>query len=77
MKPISQRIADDMAIGEPRIQAAIRLLDEGATVPFISRYRKEATDGLSDTHLRHLQARLGSLRDLDARRDHHEQLLAL
>ncbi|MCH7476598.1 MAG: RNA-binding transcriptional accessory protein, partial [SAR324 cluster bacterium] len=69
MKPISQRIADDMGVGEPRIQAAIRLLDEGATVPFIARYRKEATDGLSDIHLRHLQARLGSLRDLDERRE--------
>ncbi len=69
MKPISQRIADDMGVGEPRIQAAIRLLDEGATVPFIARYRKEATDALSDTHLRHIQARLGSLRDLDERRE--------
>ena len=69
MKPISQRIADDLGIGEPRIQAAIRLLDESATVPFIARYRKEATGGLSDTHLRHIQARLESLRDLDERRE--------
>ena len=58
MKPISQRIADNTGIGESQIQAAIRLLDEGATVPFIARYRKEVTDGLSDTHLRHIQARL-------------------
>ena len=69
MKPISQRIADDMGIGESRILAAIRLLDEGATVPFIARYRKEATGELSDTHLRHIHARLGSLRDLDGRRE--------
>ena len=48
-----------------QVEAAVRLLDEGATVPFIARYRKEVTGGLDDTQLRHLEERLGYLRELD------------
>ena len=51
-----------------QVIAAISLLDEGATVPFISRYRKEVTGGLDDTQLRNLEERLGYLRELEERR---------
>jgi len=67
-KSISQRIADELAVNESQISAAIGLLDEGATVPFISRYRKEVTGGLDDTQMRHLDERLRYLRELDERR---------
>jgi uncharacterized protein len=49
--------------------AAVQLLDEGATVPFIARYRKEVTGGLDDTQLRTLEERLGYLRELEERRN--------
>ncbi|MEO5363700.1 MAG: RNA-binding transcriptional accessory protein [Magnetococcus sp. DMHC-8] len=68
MKPIGHRIAEELSVREAQVTAAIALLDEGATVPFIARYRKEATGGLSDVHLRHLQERLVALRDLEERR---------
>src|SRR6185295_9271046 len=68
MKPISQRIADELQVREPQVAAAVALLDEGATVPFVARYRKEATGGLDDTQLRTLEERLGYLRELEARR---------
>ncbi|MBF0155193.1 MAG: hypothetical protein HQL64_15755, partial [Magnetococcales bacterium] len=68
MKPIGHRIAEELSVREAQVTAAIALLDEGATVPFIARYRKEATGGLSDLHLRHLQERLVALRDLEERR---------
>ena len=67
-KSISQRIAEELAVKESQISAAIGLLDEGATVPFISRYRKEVTGGLDDTQMRHLDERLRYLRELDERR---------
>ncbi len=67
-KSISQRIAEELAVNESQISAAIGLLDEGATVPFISRYRKEVTGGLDDTQMRHLDERLRYLRELDERR---------
>lgn len=62
-------IANELVARPAQVQAAVTMLDEGATVPFISRYRKEATGGLSDSQLRLLQERLGYLRDLDTRRD--------
>lgn len=65
---ISQRIADELAVRVNQVEAAIRLLDEGATVPFIARYRKEVTGGLDDTQLRNLQERLIYLRELEERR---------
>ena len=67
-KTVSQRIAEELAVGENQIRAAIGLLDEGATVPFISRYRKEVTGGLDDTQMRYLDERLRYLRELDERR---------
>jgi protein Tex len=65
---IHKRIATTIAAREDQVAAAVQLLDEGATVPFIARYRKEATGGLDDTQLRTLEERLGYLRELEARR---------
>ncbi len=62
-------IAHEINAKPAQAAAAIGLLDEGATVPFIARYRKEATGGLDDTQLRQLEERLGYLRELEARRD--------
>lgn len=61
-------IARELAVVPAQVAAAIQLLDEGATVPFIARYRKEATGGLDDTQLRQLEERLHYLRELAARR---------
>ena len=61
-------IAAEIGAGREQAAAAIRLLDEGSTVPFIARYRKEATGGLDDTQLRLLAERLVYIRELDARR---------
>ncbi len=69
MKSIPQRIAEELDVREDQINSAIQLLDDGATVPFIARYRKEATGGLTDTHLRTLEQRLASLRELEERRE--------
>jgi protein Tex len=65
---ISARIADELAVREAQVAAAVQMLDEGNTVPFIARYRKEATDGLDDTQLRRLEERLSYLRELEDRR---------
>ncbi len=69
MKTIAQRIADELAVKPEQVAAAIALLDEGATVPFIARYRKEVTGGLDDTQLRTLEERMRYLRELDERRE--------
>ncbi|MEN9986112.1 MAG: hypothetical protein RI925_1614 [Pseudomonadota bacterium] len=66
---IASRLAAELAVRESQVAATIQLLDEGATVPFVARYRKEATGGLDDTQLRQLDERLRYLRELDARRD--------
>ena len=66
---IAQRIAAEIAAQPAQVRAAVELLDEGATVPFIARYRKEVTGGLDDTQLRHLEQQLGYLREMEARRD--------
>jgi len=68
LPPIAERIATELTVRAPQVTAAIRLIDEGATVPFIARYRKEVTGGLDDTHLRHLSERLVYLRELEERR---------
>ncbi|PWK82104.1 Tex family protein [Fulvimonas soli] len=68
MLSIEQRIAQDIAAKPEQVRAAVALLDEGATVPFIARYRKEATGGLDDTQLRLLEERLRYLRELEERR---------
>ncbi|MGL4232324.1 MAG: Tex-like N-terminal domain-containing protein, partial [Casimicrobium sp.] len=63
------RLAREVAISTQQAQSAVELLDGGATVPFIARYRKEATQGLDDIQLRLLDERLVYLRELDERRD--------
>ena len=65
---IEQRIADDLGVHPHQVAAAVQLLDGGATVPFIARYRKEVTGNLDDTQLRTLEERLGYLRELEERR---------
>ncbi len=65
---IEARIAQELQVHPRQIAAAVALLDDGASVPFISRYRKEATGGLDDTQMRHLEERLGYLRELEERR---------
>jgi protein Tex len=65
---IESRIANELSVKPIQVQATVALLDEGATVPFIARYRKEATGGLDDTQLRTLQERLVYLRELEERR---------
>jgi protein Tex len=68
MKPINLRIAEELGVREQQVAAAISLLDGGATVPFVARYRKEATGALDDAQLRMLEERLRYLRELDERR---------
>jgi uncharacterized protein len=68
MTSIPQRIADELGVRVPQVEAAVTLLDEKSTVPFIARYRKEATGGLDDTQLRTLEERLTYLRELEERR---------
>jgi uncharacterized protein len=65
---IAQRLATELNVREAQVAATVALLDEGSTVPFISRYRKEATGGLDDTQLRTLDERLRYLRELEDRR---------
>ena len=66
---VIQKIADELAASQKQVNAAVTLLDEGATVPFIARYRKEITGGLDDIQLRLLDERLIYLRELNARRE--------
>jgi uncharacterized protein len=68
MASINQRIAEELGVREQQVTAAVELLDGGATVPFIARYRKEATGTLDDAQLRLLEERLRYLRDLEERR---------
>jgi uncharacterized protein len=68
VKSVNARLAEELAVQEVQVAAAVRLLDEGATVPFIARYRKEATGSLDDGQLRTLEERLQYLRELDDRR---------
>ncbi|MEH6607547.1 MAG: Tex family protein [Pseudomonadales bacterium] len=68
MTPIVQTLATELAASTQQVNAAIGLLDEGATVPFIARYRKEVTGGLDDIQLRLLEERLRYLRELEERR---------
>jgi uncharacterized protein len=69
MQKIIAQIALEIRIRPQQVQAAVTLLDDGATVPFIARYRKEVTDGLDDIQLRELESRLGYLRELSDRRE--------
>lgn len=65
---ISEQIAAELGVREAQISATVTLIDEGSTIPFIARYRKEVTGGLDDTQLRQLDERLGYLRELQDRR---------
>ena len=69
MQKIIAQIAQELRVLDRQVAAAVALLDGGATVPFIARYRKEATEGLDDTQLRELEYRLGYLRELTERRE--------
>jgi uncharacterized protein len=66
---ITARIAAELAVRAQQVEAAVELLDNGSTVPFIARYRKEVTGGLDDSQLRTLEERLTYLRELEARRE--------
>lgn len=68
LPPIPERISTELSVKTTQVEAAIKLLDEGATVPFVSRYRKEVTGGLDDIQLRALEERLRYLRELEERR---------
>src|SRR6516225_347394 len=68
-RPVDERIADELGVAVRQVSAAVELLDGGATVPFIARYRKEATGALDDAQLRTLEERLRYLRELDERRE--------
>lgn len=68
-KTVNARLAEELAVAEGQVAAAVRLLDEGATVPFIARYRKEVTGSLDDGQLRTLEERLAYLREMDQRRE--------
>ncbi|MEW5535314.1 Tex-like N-terminal domain-containing protein, partial [Streptomyces virginiae] len=65
---IEGRIAEELGVRERQVKAAVELLDGGSTVPFIARYRKEATEMLDDAQLRTLEERLRYLRELEDRR---------
>lgn len=69
IKSVNARLAEELAVAEGQVAAAVRLLDEGSTVPFIARYRKEVTGSLDDGQLRLLEERLAYLREMDQRRD--------
>ncbi|MEK0361789.1 Tex family protein [Pseudomonas sp. CBC3] len=68
MDSINSRIANELGVRPQQVAAAVALLDEGSTVPFIARYRKEVTGSLDDTQLRNLEERLRYMRELDERR---------
>ncbi|NLC08457.1 MAG: RNA-binding transcriptional accessory protein, partial [Gammaproteobacteria bacterium] len=68
MHSINAQIANELGVPNQSVAAAVALLDEGATVPFIARYRKEVTGSLDDTQLRTLAERLDYLRELNERR---------
>jgi len=65
---INRRIAEELGVREQQVESTVTLLDGGATVPFVARYRKEATGGLDDAQLRTLEERLNYLRELEERR---------
>ena len=69
MKSHNQKIAAELSIAEKQVSATVELLDEGATVPFISRYRKEMTGTLDEVQVAAIRDRIQQLRDLDKRRE--------
>ena len=75
MNLISKTIAEELQIKETQVESAIKLIDEGNTIPFIARYRKEVTGGLSDEILRNLGERLSYLRNLETRKEEVKKLI--
>src|SRR6266568_459440 len=73
--PIESRLVHELKLGAAQVAGAVALLDEGNTIPFITRYRKEATGGLDEEQLRMLAERLQYLRNLEARRAEVHKLL--
>ena len=73
---IIKTLAAELGLKESQVEATVALLDEGSTIPFIARYRKEVTGGLDDEQLRGLSERLAYLRSLDARREEVRRLIA-
>ena len=73
---IMKTLAAELGLKESQVEATVALLDEGSTIPFIARYRKEVTGGLDDEQLRGLSERLAYLRSLDARREEVRRLIA-
>ena len=69
MQTIEGQLAQELRVRLEQVSSAVALLDGGATVPFIARYRKEATGGLDDIQLRELESRLGYLREMQSRRE--------
>ena len=75
MQKISQIIADELGIKNSQVESTIQLIEEGNTIPFIARYRKEVTGGLSDEILRNLEERLNYLKNLEKRKEEVERLI--
>jgi uncharacterized protein len=75
MEPIIQQLATELTIPVNQVQSAVTLIDDGNTVPFIARYRKEVTGGLTDEHLRNLNDRLAYLRNLNQRKEEVVRLI--
>ena len=73
---IQKMISEELSVKEKQVAAAVELLDAGNTVPFIARYRKEATGGLDDEALRRLSERLTYLRNLEKRKEEVRALIA-
>ena len=65
---IIRKIAEELEVGQGQVDAAVKLIDEGCTIPFIARYRKEATGALNDEQLRTLGTRLTALRNLEEKK---------
>ena len=72
---ILKHLSEELKIPEARLEATVKLLDEGNTVPFVARYRKEVTGGLDDTVLRKLTERLAALRNLEKRKEEIKSLI--
>ena len=73
---IIAKISEELGIKRHQTEAAVKLIDEGNTIPFIARYRKEVTGGLDDTILRNLEERLHYLRNLEKRKQEVLELIA-
>ena len=75
MTDILSRLAKELSIRLSQVESAVKLIDEGNTIPFIARYRKEATGGMDDQILRELHDRLVYLRNLESRKEEVKRLI--